>query len=84
VGDHVVEPWWSWRQKYTDRNVTTVLFASCRLRLLTKEVHTRSGSYVCETPQHDGDREKGLTDRLGLRPRLHSYTDEPHAMTQLL
>ena len=40
---------------------------------------------MCGTPQNDGDREEEDseeeeghtdTDRPGLRPRLHSYTDE--------
>ncbi len=39
---------------------------------------------MCGTPQNDGDREDSEeeeeghtdTDRPGLRPRLHSYTDE--------
>jgi hypothetical protein len=50
---------------------------------------SRRGSYVCGTPQNDGDRdseEEGHTEtgRPGLRPHLHSHTDEPHALTQAL
>ncbi len=55
--------------------------------MLAKYVHTRRGSYVCGTSQRDGDREEEEeeeeeeeghtdTDRPGLRPRLHSYTDK--------